>query len=701
MIILQRFKLVFPALIGLLLFLAGLPVQNGLANAQIPKLDQIRVALFIDGRGTVPSVSLSSDKGMTIGVRQPSGVHAWINQGGSASARFSADEFRIKWLETGDFNQARLSYNKLEDAGQQPYIFKQIHKGKPVFQVYTGQFASPEEAAKAAGTGISGYTPVVKGPLHWSAGVYNDENTANQHLQALQSAGLDGFIAVMENPQGQPIFAVWIGEASTQDQLNDVKNQALKALPTLALTAVDTASPYLLKRLDASLSSTGNDAISHFFFNVSGQKVWVSAAAGNGIKVSERYGRTYRGAIEITQYNGKLAVINQLPFEQYLYAVIGSELSANWPLEALKAQAVAARTYALTLGMKYKIAHISDSTYDQAYYGMGREFSQATAAVDQTKGEVLTNKDGLITPYYYSNSGGLSSDPLEIWGAPIDYIKSVPSPDQDAQNGKLPWDRIVLPDGSIGYIRTDFVQATGKTNPAGLDIVQVTENGVNVRTAPYVDNGSNPPIAQVNKGDQLIVFDQTIESNDFSWIRGPYTPDEMLRSINQRATVEIAGPLLTLSVTQRGASGRVMKMQDNGQDIQVSRPDNFRGAMNGLPSTRFDVEETGRYTILGANGVRRELPEQAGSSFIETGSATARLNGEKQLQPLQRSNLFFMNSRHKVRLATQQPQFRFIGLGNGHGLGMSQWGARALAELKYDYKYILQYYYKDVSIVKE
>ena len=77
------------------------------------------------------------------------------------------------------------------------------------------------------------------------------------------------------------------------------------------------------------------------------------------------------------------------------------------------------------------------------------------------------------------------------------------------------------------------------------------------------------------------------------------------------------------------------------------------------------------------------------------------LGGDGQPKDLDDPNLFILNGEGTVRAATKDPTFRFVGNGNGHGVGLSQYGARGLAELGYDYKYILQYYYKDIKIVKE
>lgn len=702
----SRQKMLLMVSTALLLFTTAFPMLSRYSYAAIPKLETIRVTLFIDSRGTVPTATLSSVSGLNIGVRQPDGIKNWIAANGSTQARASIDQFMVLVLETNDYNAAASLYSRLAEAKLQPYLFSASRKGKPIYQVYTGQFSSMEEAAgakdKLAASSLispllNGAVPSVTGPLHWGAGTYAAEADALRQLALLSQSGLNAHLVYHENAQGGLVYSVWLGEAADRTQLDTLKGQALKLLPNLILQPVDGNQPYLLLRDDISLSKSGTDKQAHYFFNGNGQKVWVTSSQ-TGIKVGERYERTYRGSLELSRFNGKLAVINELPFEQYLYSVVSSELDPSWPLEALKAQAVAARTYALKMGMKYQIAHISDTTYDQAYKGMDKEFKNATAAVDATSGEVIVNKDGLITPFYYANSGGMTSDPLEIWGKSIDYIKSVPSPDEDAQNGKLIWHRIVLADGQIGYIRSDFVNETGDHNTSGFPYMEAVGSGVNVRPAPYVENGANVPVAQVNTGDRFISFEQSIESNSFNWIRGPYEAQELLKAMNNKLATPIAGQLETLEVTKRGSSGRVIGMKANGQELIVSTADDYRTVLNSLPSTRFDIEEMGKYTILGSNGASRQLPQSAGPLYILGGDSA---DHRSQTEELLSSEMFFLNGSKQTRLASQEPKFRFIGLGAGHGIGMSQWGARVWSELGYDYEKILKYYYNEVSIVKE
>jgi stage II sporulation protein D len=249
----------------------------------------------------------------------------------------------------------------------------------------------------------------------------------------------------------------------------------------------------------------------------------------------------------------------------------------------------------------------------------------------------------------------------------------------------------VLPNGKVGYVRQDLVMLSG-TNKAGLQLAYVIENNVNVRPTP---DTTGTPITQVSKGDPLVVVETVKETNAYSWISQLWRADALATRINQYARSSLNGPLQSLQVGERGISGRVKTVIANGsQQIDVSYPDAYRTVMGGLRSTRFDIEQTNDLTILGAGGKQVNVRNGATELYVLTGSSAT--SGEQ----LTGDYLIAVNQAGKARVGSLDAQFRFVGRGYGHGLGMSQYGAKALADIGYDYKRILQYYYKDVQVVK-
>ncbi|MBO6016077.1 MAG: SpoIID/LytB domain-containing protein, partial [Lachnospiraceae bacterium] len=126
----------------------------------------------------------------------------------------------------------------------------------------------------------------------------------------------------------------------------------------------------------------------------------------------------YAGSLELTEHGDGIVIVNELPLEEYLYAVLPSEMPPTYPAEALKAQAVSARTYAYKNMQKSGLpalgAHVDDSTSYQVYNNIGRN-ERTTLAVRETAGMVITYQGRLADTFYYSTSCGYSTD-LSAWG---------------------------------------------------------------------------------------------------------------------------------------------------------------------------------------------------------------------------------------------------------------------------------------------
>lgn len=171
------------------------------------------------------------------------------------------------------------------------------------------------------------------------------------------------------------------------------------------------------------------------------------AAAANIIQVIPAQGRTlsvngraYHGAMVVRLEGRQLIVVNRLGVEEYLYGVLPKEVPDKWPSEALKAQAVAARTYAYSqigraLGLPYDV---EDTVMSQVYGGIDAEQPSTNAAVDQTKGLVLRYGGNIIIAYFHSHSGGRTEDPAHVWGAKLPYLVSRDDPHSLA-SGAMAW----------------------------------------------------------------------------------------------------------------------------------------------------------------------------------------------------------------------------------------------------------------------
>lgn len=155
---------------------------------------------------------------------------------------------------------------------------------------------------------------------------------------------------------------------------------------------------------------------------------------------------SYRGRIEIGRYGRKssLTAVNVVPLEEYLYGVVPCEMPASWHMEALKAQAVCARSYALIKAGYHAETDIKrgfrmvDTVQSQVYGGISYEHPRSTAAVNATKGETLCYENRTVTGYYFAASGGHTESVEDVWGFTIPYLQGVPDI-YETNPSKKPW----------------------------------------------------------------------------------------------------------------------------------------------------------------------------------------------------------------------------------------------------------------------
>jgi stage II sporulation protein D len=131
--------------------------------------------------------------------------------------------------------------------------------------------------------------------------------------------------------------------------------------------------------------------------------------------------RSYRGNLQLRARGDRVMVINVVDLEDYLRGVVPSEMQASWPIEALKAQAVAARTFALS-SLDPEGSYDLCATIDcQVYRGMEVEHPRSDRAVAETEGIVVTYGGVTIRAYYHADSGGVVASSAEVWGMPLPY----------------------------------------------------------------------------------------------------------------------------------------------------------------------------------------------------------------------------------------------------------------------------------------
>ena len=157
-------------------------------------------------------------------------------------------------------------------------------------------------------------------------------------------------------------------------------------------------------------------------------EIWVDSAAPGGLVPIGA--AQYRGRLRVVPMGDRLQAVNYIGLENYLPSVVGSEMPAKWPLAALKAQAIAARTYAMAQRRPGQLFDLQATVASQVYKGVGAETTSTRQAVAQTNGQVLLYRGRLIDAVFHSCSGGSTENSGEIWNRQLPYLTSVPDFDQ-------------------------------------------------------------------------------------------------------------------------------------------------------------------------------------------------------------------------------------------------------------------------------
>lgn len=353
-------------------------------------------------------------------------------------------------------------------------------------------------------------------------------------------------------------------------------------------------------------------------------------------------GRWYRGTMEFFKTEEGLVIVNELPLEEYLYSVVPSEMPSGYPHNALKAQAICARTYAyihmLRAGYPNFGAHVDDSTSFQVYNHI-QEQESTTNAVKDTYGEILfTNGNVPASTFYYSTSCGVGADP-NVWktneAASIDYIPS------GVLNDTRDLNRV---DNNLFATEEQFREFIFSPNPFDF------EAGEPWYRWTY----------EVGKIDVKEVYRRLC-------LRYDANPDLVLTWNKRKGEYESKelkefDAITSLFIEKRGAGGYV-------DEIVIET-------------------NAGKMKIVSEHNIRYILSNGQSKVVLQDGKEV----DSKNLLP---SGFFVMEpTYHKNRLVS----YRLIGGGFGHGVGMSQNGAKNMALLGYTASDILMFFYKNCTI---
>lgn len=387
--------------------------------------------------------------------------------------------------------------------------------------------------------------------------------------------------------------------------------------------------------------SSGNEI---FIFN-KGSKEMVfrgyDAATGQNLTGVGNH-KKYRGAIGIGGTTG-ITPYNILGIEEYLYGVVPGEMSPSWPQEALKAQAVAARSIAIYQYNRYTSAgyNVSDTTATQVYGGYTKEDARTTAAVDATKGQTIQYNGAVAEALYFSTSGGYTESAVNVWGSPISYLVGV-SDSYETEPAQADWTRtITLAD----LDKCLAAQGANIGKAQGVEIISRTSSGRVQEMRILGTNGH---------------YDLNLEK---------------IRTFFNSAT---------------GGSLKSRLFSLTGPVTAVT------------PSTNPSGTGVSNVTILSANGTS-VIGLGSGTSYVTNGQAMQTVGKQASIQSatgtLQMTAKANTSNNHQYgQSEIIRGDFTIYGRGFGHGVGMSQSGAKGMAQAGYDYVSILKHYYTGVTV---
>ncbi len=324
-------------------------------------------------------------------------------------------------------------------------------------------------------------------------------------------------------------------------------------------------------------------------------------------------GKSYRGSFLFTTTSDGLSAVNLVWLEEYLQSVVPSEMPSHWPAEALKTQAVCARTYAMRNINKHKSDgfDLCAGVHCQAYNGVSQEKQGVTDAIGWTRGQIVIYRTQPIDVYYFSTSGGFTEDVGDVWGGDLPYLTSVDDSYENPLSPHYTWTRTYT-----------AAELSAKLKARGVDVGTVTD----------VEILSTTPNGAVT-------------------------------------SLRVTGTGGTKTYTKEGC--RTFLGGENGM---LSQSYIVRRGSGGVASSTSGLLDMSHLYIKSADGMTAFTKDTLHTLGDKPGTLSTKM--------------------------TYDGLFRFYGRGFGHLVGMSQYGAKGMADAGFKYHEILPHYYRNTELLQ-
>lgn len=356
-------------------------------------------------------------------------------------------------------------------------------------------------------------------------------------------------------------------------------------------------------------------------------------------------GKQYRGCLRFAVNGTVMTAVNVVDLEEYLYGVIPAEMPASYGEEALKAQTLAARTYAMTKLNAHKSSgyELCDTINCQVYKGYSGENSKTNTIVDETEGEIICYNGTPIEAVFSASTGGYTENSENVWNSVVPYLRAVP---EVGEYGNNTWTKTL----TLSQLDS-LLSAKGENIGSAQDIV-ITKisTGGRVQEMKIVGTSGSVTLTKENIRTYFSGACGSLPSKMFTINGKGGDPSSGSRSVQRQATKSSSTGSLTSSAAANGITAKTEGTLSamNGKNLKL---DGLNVSEDTNSNQNTPVISTGDYQIYDVN-----------ISTVENGT------------------------------------FVFEGSGNGHGVGLSQNGAQGMAQQGYSYEEIIKHYYTGVTI---
>lgn len=393
-------------------------------------------------------------------------------------------------------------------------------------------------------------------------------------------------------------------------------------------------------------------------------------------------GTAYRGGVMFTlEGNGNMNLINLLNIDDYVCGVLPSEIGGGSPLETIKAQAVAARSYALVAASEggnhaAQGFDVCPSTHCQVYRGIKSENENCNLAAKETAGLCLYYEGKPVQGYYAKNSGGYTQNVEDVWSSKLGYLRAVPDP----YCPEYPWEK------EYSFSELENKLASAGKSVGTLEKVEITElsdNG-NVKTITFTGSNGSVAYSKYNLRSffgssdvksTMFRFDGATEYVEVSKSGAVVTVPRENASSGSSSAGSSDGVLMMKSLFLQNAAGAMQKANKNEAYVVSASGDVIKvyaDRGNGI----YAVNATGKKYLISATGKEDSDDTDTGNVSSDTMKITT-VTG---------------------KTVETSGTLHIYGLGYGHGIGLQQDGAIAMGKLGWSYEKILKYYYTDIEI---